>query len=131
MAALSKLPEIAVSPSAEIANARTGPPWPSSCAWACHDEAIVNAATHAMTRREFMPPNPEIFLQNTLEREGFKLKPPRCAGNGLIRGGDDVAADLLPFRAFSGLWDVIVSFWGPPAEIFFFLVPYCHSEEQP
>src|SRR4051794_182080 len=32
MAVESKLAEIAVSPSGEIASARTGPPWPRNCA---------------------------------------------------------------------------------------------------
>src|SRR5215203_5962006 len=34
MADVSKLPDTAVVPSAEIASARTGPPWPRNCACA-------------------------------------------------------------------------------------------------
>src|SRR5437763_15880337 len=51
IAVSSELPEIAILPSAVIASARTGPPWPRSCAW-----AGVTTATHiasASTARRF------------------------------------------------------------------------------
>ena len=52
MAEVSKLPETAVVPSAEIASARTGPPWPRNCACAgCTSSAANNANTDSRNRR--------------------------------------------------------------------------------
>src|SRR5712691_11288150 len=48
MAELSKLPEIAVLPSFEMASARTGPPWPRS--WAC----AASSATRKVKRQKIM-----------------------------------------------------------------------------
>jgi len=53
----SKLPEIALCPSGEIANARTGPPWPRNCAKA----ALVPSAGRSSKAAQISHANREIL----------------------------------------------------------------------